>query len=180
MNADDHKSGSDNADLDLDKVEISDIPSSEEDDPVPQNGISGKMMKLGARLLMGAATFSLLLGLLFSNLSALKSSVLSFLPAPTPTPASGNNIILLNPVSNPNRIVGLDPQAQLTGRYVTGPTVAAPAPQTCAAAPTVTSSHEIGSSPVWLYGFDGPRATMHLRGLSQPIVHNVYGWPVFI
>ncbi len=193
MNSDKHEPVSGDSDLytdfDLDKVEISDIPAMGEDNPVDRNGMSSTMVKLGTylpkrrrtwRWLMGAATFSLLLGLLFSNLSAFKASVLNLLPAPTTPPVSGNSFIMLNPTANPEGFVGFGPDVAATGRFVTEPMLAAPAPQDCVAAPTVTSSREIGVSPVWLYGFDGPQATMHLRGQSEPIVHNVYGWPVFI
>lgn len=196
MNSDNHQSGSNDfelyADVDLDNVEISDIPLTEADGIVYQSGISSQIVKLGRRLpkrrrtwrwLMGGAIGFLLLGLLFSNLSALKASVLNLLPmstTPPSSPLSSNSMIMPDTNSGPQIIIGVKQDERPFGRYVTAPNLAAPAPQNCAAAPGVTSSREIGSDPVWLYGFDGPRATVHLYGMSQPIAHNVYGWPVLI
>ena len=192
MNADNHTSGGNDADrhtdVDLDNVEISDIPFIE-DGAANQSAISRKMIKLGRHLpiqrrgwrwLMGIATCSLLLGLLLSNLSALKTSVLNLFPALAPVPVSSNNTITLNTAPGTERIVGVYPAARSAGQGTSDSGMAAPAPRDCPAVPEVTASREIGSSPVWLYGFDGPRAAISLRGLSQPVVHNIYGWPVLI
>jgi hypothetical protein len=183
-------SGLDN-EYDLDEVEISDIPSIEEDGTVYRLGISSQFVKLGARLpkrrhtwrwLMGIATCSLLLGLLLSNLPALKSGVLGLLPAPTPASVSYNSISIIIPdtTPNPQGNVDQDPDAEWAGQGLPSSTISAPVPQDCLSGPAVNSSHEVGRSPVWLYGFDGPQPTIHLRGFSQPIAHNVYGWPVLI
>jgi len=192
MNADNHQPASNdtdlNGDIDLENVEISDIPTLEEDDTPYGSAISGQIARLGRHLpkrrrtwrwLMAAATCSLLLGLLFSNLSALRSGVLNLLPASTPTPAPVTSNSILIPETTPE-IIGPNADRGPGGRYVTYPVLATAAPQDCEAVPAVTSSREVGKSPVWLYGFDGPRATIHLHGFSQPIVHNVYGWPIFI
>src|SRR5579885_3120207 len=100
MNSDNYQSASNdpdlNGDIDLEIVEISDIPALEEDDTSYRSAISGQIARLGKHLperrrtwrwLMSVATCFLLLGLLFSNLSALRSSILNLLPASTPTPA---------------------------------------------------------------------------------------------
>lgn len=192
MNSDNHQSASNDADLnvdiDLEIVEISDIPPLEEDDTPYRSTISGQIARLGKRFpkrrrtwrwLMGAVTSFLLLGLLFSNVSALKSSILNLLPASTPTPApvTSNSILML---ATTPEVIGPNADTGMEGRYVTYPVLADAAPQNCGAVPAVTASREVGKPPVWLYGFDGPRAIIHLHGFSQPIVHNVYGWPVFI
>ncbi len=192
MNADNHQPASNdadlNADIDLEIVEISDIPALEEDDTSYRSAISGQIARLGKHLperrrtwrwLMSVATCFLLLGLLFSNLSALRSSILNLLPASTPTPAPVTSNSILMPDTTPG-VIGPNSDRGMEGRYVTYPVLADAAPQNCGAVPTVTASREVGKAPVWLYGFDGPRATIHLHGFSQPIVHNVYGWPIFI
>ena len=175
-------------DFQTEDVEMSDLPSMEEGQPTYTPGISSAIAKLGTRLpkqrrtwriLMGIATVSLLLGLLLSNVSMLKTNVLGLFPAPTPTPTSLQNspFLIIN--------TGIDggdgngtPIPLGKGRPVR--TLSGPAPQDCSLVPPVTGGREIGHSPVWLFGFDGPQATIHLHGFSEPIAHNIYGWPILI
>lgn len=181
-------------DFRTENVEMSDLPLMEDDHTPYPPGISSAMAKLGARLpkqrrtwrwLMGAATISLLLGLLLSNVSTLKTNMRNLFPASTP--------VATNLQHDPFLIIDTTPDTGLNGweGYGYGTpiplgkgrprlTIADPAPQNCALTPPVTASREIGQSPVWLFGFDGPRATIHLRGFSEPVAHNVYGWPTLI
>ena len=171
---------------------LANCPQLEEGQPTHVPAISNVLAKLGMRIpkqrrtwriLMGIATVSLLLGLLLSNVSVLKSDVLGLFPAPTPTATDlqDDPFFIVNATPKPgfdNPIGDLTPIPLGKGRPVY--TSAGPAPQNCALVPTVTGEREIGQSPVWLTGFDGPRATVHLQGFSEPVAHNIYGWPILI
>ena len=171
------------------ELEITDLP------PDELRSTSGKLLDLGKRFWSVRRTISTfsLLSLVFVVLVLVLTTLLPFrksaspLPPPslTPTPTmeiagilrqhastkiliSGNATIVIEGVAT-----GWTSRADGT---VTGQ--ARPTPQDCPPGPTIGKAHQIGRFPVWIIGFDGPRATIHLQQTKATSLTGWKGWEV--
>lgn len=68
------------------------------------------------------------------------------------------------------------------GRNITpkGPAIwrAAPAPRNCPPGPSVDATQSVGRAPVWVEGFTGPSATLHLAPITTSSLLTWQGWSV--
>lgn len=67
--------------------------------------------------------------------------------------------------------------ATIQGVDTTGPSIG-PVPTDCLPGADVTDAHTIGKYPVWVSGFDGPQATIHLRDMPQTMISGRMGWSI--
>jgi len=53
-------------------------------------------------------------------------------------------------------------------------------PTNCPPGPVVNNSHTVGNTPVWITGFSGPRASIHLPNTPSRSIPQWHGWAVHL
>lgn len=177
-------------DIDLEISDLPDLPPSrkswlKQQLPGPGRRIMPRKRAWRATLTVGTLLLALLLvSILFPNAGA--SIIARFAPqsrAPALIDASGINISPSGSASGSF----LSAEAVTAGISAT-PIVSQAAPgqmpplHTCAQFPSPVNDGEVGQSPVWLSGFDGPSAHLHLRDASvfSPNFPSAYSWAVHL
>jgi hypothetical protein len=170
-------------------LHVSDLP------PDEKASISGKLLDSGKRfwsLRRNVSTVALLgsvllvLVLVSTNVASFHEKASSPIPSslvPTPTRQiwdaqgrdastkiliSGNSTIVIEGVAT-----GWTSRADGTVTWQ-----ARSAPQYCPPGPIVGNSRQVGRFPVWVLGFDGPRATIHLQRTKAISLTTWKGWEV--
>lgn len=170
-------------------LRVSDLP------PEEITSISGKLLDSGKRfwpLRRHLSTFTLLgsallvLVLAFTNIAPFYERASPPIPSsliPTPTREiwdtqgrdatakiliSGNSTIVIEGVAT-----GWTSRADGTVTWQARPT-----PQDCPPGPVVGNSRQVGRFPIWITGFDGPQATIHLQRTKAVSLTAWKGWEV--
>jgi hypothetical protein len=126
-----------------------------------------------ARLVFTGCILVLAMALLVGSLPSMRQAVVALLRAPTPVP-----IAMHIPTPFPTPLPPL-PTPTLYPTPTPAPPMALGAvPQNCPSGPTPEAIGPnglsgIGASPVWVFVFQGPHATLHLAGEGS---HTQYGW----
>ncbi len=152
------------------KLEIIDLPP-EEGRSIPSallNRSSQFVSRIPIwRLVKTGSPLLLVLLIIFGSLSPVRDSVFNLFvhPMPAPTSASSSSIGIVSAGESVTVVVSGD---------------GGPVPQDCPPGSIVDSSGEVGNSPVWIHGFDGPRAVKHFRSTSASAIDTLEGWATSI
>jgi hypothetical protein len=140
------------------------------------------------RVVFAFVTIILALLLIFSSVPNARAWVYGMLAQPTPDASHSifvsyqqtlqtHSIILIN--SGPSPLFISTP-ITISGHFPPPDVTPGPAPQgsACPARPLMRGSNTFGRTPVWVKGFDGMYATLHLspRAVVAPELPNAYGW----
>lgn len=142
---------------------------------------------------MSIAVVILLVTLIFmlSSLPGLRVAIAHFFVHPAQTPTS-NSSFFFSPDNvgggeQVSAVVTVIPEetAVATGSVdaTAGPKWPLPPaamPTNCPAGPFVNASHTVGSTPIWITGFSGPRATIHLPNTPSRSIPQWHGWAVHL
>ncbi len=141
---------------------------------------------------LGLALVIVLLTLIFllSSLPDVRSAIANFFAHPISTPTSDNSFIYFQDNSNSGvqvlTGVTVIPEETVTTQVIGAtpgpkwPLPPAAMPTNCPPGPEVNQSHTVGSTPVWITGFSGPPAAIHLPDTPSRSIPQWHGWAVHI
>lgn len=145
---------------------------------------------------MSIAVVIVLLTLIFmlSSLPNLRDAIAHFFvhSAQTPTMTTSSSSFISFPdnvdsVGHASAVVTVIPEGTGVATWNTGatpgpkwPLPPAAMPTNCPAGPFVNDSHTVGSTPIWITGFSGPRATIHLPNTPSRSIPQWHGWAVHL
>ncbi|MHB8598846.1 MAG: hypothetical protein ACYDER_18760 [Ktedonobacteraceae bacterium] len=152
------------------------------------------------RISIAVAIVLLTVIFMLSSLPDLRDAIASFFGGggqPTQTTNSSSSFIFSsdNSITNSNvEVQGQGPiPATVTASGTVGttwstnatpgpkwPLPPAAMPTNCPAGPMVNDSHTVGSTPIWITGFSGPRATIHLPNTPSRSIPQWHGWAVHL
>ncbi len=172
-----HDSEHDPSSDDLD-IEVSALPQRHAVDkrPAVTQGVWAPVQSprgRAVRLVFTGCLLVLAMALLVGSLPSMRQAVVALLRGPTPVP-----IAMHIPTPFPTPLPPL-PTPTLYPTPTPAPPMALGAvPQNCPSGPTPEAIGPnglsgIGASPVWVFVFQGPHATLHLAGEGS---HTQYGW----
>ncbi len=145
---------------------------------------------------MSIAVVIVLLTLIFmlSSLPGLRDAIASFFVGngqPTQTTNSSSSFIFspenIDGRGQAQAVVTVLPEETVVVSSITNatpgpkwPLPPAAMPTNCPAGPVVNDTHTVGSSPIWITGFSGPRANIHLPNTPSRSIPQWHGWAVHL
>ncbi len=146
------------------------------------------------RISIAVAIVLLTVIFMLSSLPDLRDAISSFFVGkgqPTQTTNSSSSFIF-----SPDNVVGgrqvqavvtVIPEETVVATWSTNatpgpkwPLPPAAMPTNCPAGPVVNNSHTVGSTPIWITGFSGPRASIHLPNTPSRSIPQWHGWAVHL
>lgn len=145
------------------------------------------------RVGIAIATVILILSIVFATIPNLRAIIANLFARPSQTTTySSSSTIYLTSSGDGSQGNGLTPTPATTasdrivitfsgdtgqdaGKYPLSPR---PMPTNCPPGPVVNDSHTVGSTPIWISGFSGPRAAIHLPNVPSRSIPQWQGWAV--
>ena len=142
------------------------------------------------RLSLALAIILLLFIFLLSSLPDVRTAIANFFVHPVQTPTSDNSFLFFQDNNNGGiqvlTGVTVIPQGTVTTQHLgltpgpKWPLPPAAMPTNCPPGPVVNQAQTVGSTPVWITGFSGPRAVIHLPDTPSRSIPEWHGWAVHL